>query len=118
MPSGRQTLWPSPIDSTADITPDLWRPLRSSGNTFISLWTLQHCALRSSEGGADEAFKQDGEACVANVSSAYSQQPHRLQPCIRRLRRYWPIGGFPAQDFNVGKSCGEAPIHKMDASLQ
>ena len=67
---------------------------------------------------ADEAFTQDGEACVANVSSAYSQQPHRLQPCIRRLCRYWPIGGFPAQDFNVGKSCGEAPIHKMDASLQ
>lgn len=76
------------------IPPDLWRPLISSGQYI-------HFPMDSSAPGvpnhvereADEAFTQDGEACVANVSSAYSQQPHRLQPCIRRLCRYWPIGG-------------------------
>ena len=46
--------------------------------------------------------------CVANVSSAYSQQPHRLQPCIRRLVIIGQLED--RQDFNVGKSCGEAPM--------
>lgn len=91
------------------IPPGLWRPLISSGNTFISLWTLSAPGVPNRvEREADEAFTQDGEACVANVSSAYSQQPHRLQPCIRRLV---VIGQLEdRQDFNVGKSCGEAPM--------